>query len=152
VESIKGGRGKKAPYKTTHCRIPDPIKSAVDLLAASYREFVVTGKDPQELLELIEAAIAQSSQAKKISNKEKVLQEKLQKMTADRDKLLIRLSEAENRHLQEIKKIYDEANKKNESLENYNREIDRANGYLEKENRRLRDKLSEPLGSTQGRI
>lgn len=33
----KGGRGKKAPYKTVHYRIPEPIKQTVELLANRYR-------------------------------------------------------------------------------------------------------------------
>lgn len=33
----KGGRGKKAPYKTTHVRIPEPIKAEVERMAAQYR-------------------------------------------------------------------------------------------------------------------
>lgn len=33
----KGGRGKQAPYFTTHCRIPERIKSTVESLAAAYK-------------------------------------------------------------------------------------------------------------------
>ena len=36
----KGGRGKKAPYETTHVRIPSNIKSIVDELSSSYKEYV----------------------------------------------------------------------------------------------------------------
>jgi phage-related tail protein len=43
--------------------------------------------------------------------------------------------------LEEIKKAQEDANKKNEQLEAYNHKIDRANGYLEAENRRLRKQL-----------
>jgi len=34
----KGGRGKKAPYETTHVRIPKEIKSLVDRITTNYRE------------------------------------------------------------------------------------------------------------------
>ncbi len=33
----KGGRGKKAPYSTTHYRIPEPIKASVERFAVAYR-------------------------------------------------------------------------------------------------------------------
>ncbi len=33
----KGGRGLKAPYATTHYRIPEPIKTSVERFAAAYR-------------------------------------------------------------------------------------------------------------------
>lgn len=33
----KGGRGKVAPYKTTHYRIPEPIKESVERFAMAYR-------------------------------------------------------------------------------------------------------------------
>ncbi len=36
----KGGRGKQAPYTTTHCRIPEPIKSTVESLSAAYKILV----------------------------------------------------------------------------------------------------------------
>jgi hypothetical protein len=33
----KGGRGKQAPYSTTHCRVPEPIKESIERFAAAYR-------------------------------------------------------------------------------------------------------------------
>lgn len=33
----RGGRGKKAPYKTVHYRIPEPIKASVERFAMAYR-------------------------------------------------------------------------------------------------------------------
>lgn len=36
----KGGRGKKAPYQTTHSRIPDLIKNLVDSISESYKQYV----------------------------------------------------------------------------------------------------------------
>jgi hypothetical protein len=35
-----GGRGKKAPYKTEHYRIPAPIKPLVQALANQYRDLI----------------------------------------------------------------------------------------------------------------
>ena len=35
-----GGRGKRAPYKTTHYRIPIAIKPIVEEMARKYRELV----------------------------------------------------------------------------------------------------------------
>jgi hypothetical protein len=33
----RGGRGKKAPYLTSQCRVPNPIKESVERFAAAYR-------------------------------------------------------------------------------------------------------------------
>ena len=41
----KGGRGKRAPYVTTHCRIPEPLKALCEELAANYRELVADYSD-----------------------------------------------------------------------------------------------------------
>jgi hypothetical protein len=137
-----GGRGKKAPYLSTHCRIPDPIKKIVERLSSTYRDFIANGRDTQELLEVVEASIHELTEPfQGTKYREKALRIKLAKVEADRDRQLIRISELQNRHIQEVRRIYDEAEKKNEILEKYNREIDRMNGYLEAENRRLRDQL-----------
>lgn len=39
----KGGRGKKAPYTTTHQRIPEPIKASVERFAVAYRILAFDG-------------------------------------------------------------------------------------------------------------
>ena len=36
----KGGRGRKAPYKTIMIRIPAPIKPLVRVLSEGFREYV----------------------------------------------------------------------------------------------------------------
>jgi hypothetical protein len=38
--NFKGGRAKRAPYETTHCRIPEPIKSTVESLTVAYKTLV----------------------------------------------------------------------------------------------------------------
>jgi hypothetical protein len=38
-----GGRGKKAPYETTHLRIPVPIKAEIEKLIDNYRLSVIDG-------------------------------------------------------------------------------------------------------------
>jgi hypothetical protein len=38
---LKGGRGKKAPYQSTHVRVPEPIKPAVEALIERFRLLVV---------------------------------------------------------------------------------------------------------------
>ena len=43
-----GGRGKKAPYETTHLRIPVPIKPDIEKLIDSYRLFVIDGIETQD--------------------------------------------------------------------------------------------------------
>ena len=55
----KGGRGHKAPYKTTHQRIPVPIKPVVEKIIKAYRAAYAEGLEENalELLERVEAAI-----------------------------------------------------------------------------------------------
>jgi hypothetical protein len=38
---LKGGRGNKAPYESTHVRVPTPIKPAVEALIERFRLLVV---------------------------------------------------------------------------------------------------------------
>ena len=39
----KGGRGKKAPYETTHIRVPLPLKSSIEQLIKEWFDLVDTG-------------------------------------------------------------------------------------------------------------
>lgn len=39
----KGGRGKQAPYTTTHIRVPDPLKAEVEHFIAEWRSLVDAG-------------------------------------------------------------------------------------------------------------
>jgi hypothetical protein len=41
----KGGRGKNAPYKTKHIRVPEPIAPQVDTLIEIYQSYIESGKD-----------------------------------------------------------------------------------------------------------
>ena len=44
----KGGRGKRAPYQTTHIRVPLALKPAVERAIAEFRELAVSGEiDPK---------------------------------------------------------------------------------------------------------
>ncbi len=45
-EFQRGGRGKKAPYETTHSRIPTPLKNQIAKLIDSYQGYVEQGGDP----------------------------------------------------------------------------------------------------------
>jgi hypothetical protein len=47
-----GGRGKKAPYETTHVRIPVDLKPQVELLVEKFRDdgYVVGNKNSEKLL------------------------------------------------------------------------------------------------------
>jgi hypothetical protein len=60
----KGGRGKRAPYTTTHYRIPEPIKPTVEQLADAYRLLVDEAsfdRDGSQLLSNVQTAIANST-------------------------------------------------------------------------------------------
>lgn len=43
-----GGRGKRAPYETTHLRVPLPLKSAIEAMIEDYRAEVLDGVPPAE--------------------------------------------------------------------------------------------------------
>ncbi len=42
IEHTKGGRGKKAPYESTHVRVPLPIKQEVETLIEKFKNGEVT--------------------------------------------------------------------------------------------------------------
>ena len=45
----KGGRGKTAPYKSTHLRVPEPIKDRIQAIIDDYRESLLNQEPiPQE--------------------------------------------------------------------------------------------------------
>lgn len=60
---VKGGRGKVAPYKTQHYRIPLPIKPVVELLANAYRQTLGSLNDPKgdHLIEKVKIALSIST-------------------------------------------------------------------------------------------
>jgi hypothetical protein len=53
-KNAPGGRGKKAPYKTEHYRIPVPIKPLVQVLANQYRELMAEKKAEVTFTNLVE--------------------------------------------------------------------------------------------------
>ncbi|OKH16827.1 hypothetical protein FACHB389_35270 [Nostoc calcicola FACHB-389] len=44
----KGGRGKRAPYQTVMCRMPEPIKHLAEELSANYRELLSDFENPED--------------------------------------------------------------------------------------------------------
>ena len=56
----KGGRGKKAPYKTTHCRVPEQCKSVVDELVAHYKSVVDDSEATEALLNSVSSSLNRS--------------------------------------------------------------------------------------------
>ncbi len=50
----KGGRGVKAPYQSTHVRIPLPIKDKVEALSQAYKDGILND-DENSILSLEEA-------------------------------------------------------------------------------------------------
>jgi hypothetical protein len=54
-----GGRGKRAPYETTHMRIPLPLKTQIEQLIEDYRLSILEGieSQPSELIPMEEALI-----------------------------------------------------------------------------------------------
>jgi hypothetical protein len=61
----KGGRGIKAPYATTHVRIPEPIKARVEAMSQAYKDGVFT--EPisfEEAVEMAHKVLKQKKSAK----------------------------------------------------------------------------------------
>lgn len=56
----KGGRGKKAPYESTHCRIPTAIKPLVEKIGLIYKSVAGQPHQEQEALKTVEDAIARA--------------------------------------------------------------------------------------------
>lgn len=54
----KGGRGVKAPYETTHIRLPVPLKAQVEALIADYRqsEQIEFSKQQLDLTDAVQVA------------------------------------------------------------------------------------------------
>lgn len=54
-----GGRGKRAPYETTHMRVPLPLKNQIEQLIEDYRLSILDGIDrpSSELIPLDEALV-----------------------------------------------------------------------------------------------
>lgn len=53
----KGGRGKKAPYETTHARVPKPLKPLIDKLTGRYRELVEKAQKTEDLVDSVASCI-----------------------------------------------------------------------------------------------
>jgi hypothetical protein len=59
MEKPVGGRGKKAPYQTTHIRVPLPVKDKVEKLIEEYRESGTnqSSSDSQQIISLEDAKL-----------------------------------------------------------------------------------------------
>lgn len=64
----KGGRGKKAPYETTHIRIPRPLKPLIDKLISKYRELVEQGQATEGLLDSLASSLDDQKPVNKLSD------------------------------------------------------------------------------------
>jgi hypothetical protein len=67
---VKGGRGKKAPYETTHYRIPEPIKPVVEAIADRYRFLVITedASAGERMLDRVQEVVTPKGGTKLLSN------------------------------------------------------------------------------------
>lgn len=69
----KGGRGLKAPYETTHIRVPVPIKDKIQGMIDAYKESLDPSVDtsegkklltPNEAIEIAQAILTQKKNAR----------------------------------------------------------------------------------------
>lgn len=98
----KGGRGKLAPYKTIHYRIPEPIKSTVERLAAAYRTLAGTRSwdECSKLLGKVESVICNDDNDEKrqltaydeivenLQNELAISKEKIEQLESEKRKAL----------------------------------------------------------------
>lgn len=63
MPAFEGGRGKKAPYKTSIVRVPTATKPQVEALSDTYRELKALEKEEEirQLLNRVETAIVATS-------------------------------------------------------------------------------------------
>lgn len=65
-----GGRGHKAPYTTTHVRVPEPVKTEVEKLVADYKaECPGRYVSKDELIAICQTILTQKKSAKHSLNK-----------------------------------------------------------------------------------
>ena len=67
-----GGRGQKAPYDSTHARIPEPLKAVVNRLADIYRQKVTEYDNPYSS-ELINECLESLSILSEVNEQEIVI-------------------------------------------------------------------------------
>ena len=60
MKYVKGGRGKRAPYKTTHCRVPEACKPLVEKLVAYYKSLVDNSEATASLLNSVSLSLDRS--------------------------------------------------------------------------------------------
>ena len=108
----KGGRGKLAPYKTIHYRIPEPIKKTVESLANAYRIFAGSRnwEGANKLLDEVNNAILVSTNFDKnevINYNEKIanLEKQVTDFKAEREKQLSILVPALEYKPQQARKV-----------------------------------------------
>ncbi len=70
----KGGRGKQAPYTSTHCRIPEPIKASVERFTIAYRTLAFDGDSEscRNLIKSVDDATASLGEAEEEISKLKL--------------------------------------------------------------------------------
>ena len=61
TNAFKGGRGITAPYQTTHCRVPIPLKEVIDKLVNEYKQLVVEEISTADLIGRLEEAIVSTA-------------------------------------------------------------------------------------------
>jgi hypothetical protein len=70
-KALKLGRGQKAPYETTHYRIPKPIKPLVERIAEEYKQCLFAGGDEQEFLKKMSQSLEEEKPAQDVKELKK---------------------------------------------------------------------------------
>lgn len=123
------------------------IKAKLESLAIDGESIGLTAK--RILLEAIGEPIERLISKSEIDGlKERIeaLESKFENVITDRDRLLVRIAESDNRHLDDLRKTYDEANALNVKLEKEINGLNAANIDLERQNQFLEEKLYKCTG------
>lgn len=98
-----GGRGKKAPYQTVMYRIPTAIKPTVEELSRTWK---LLFPDPSDWLNQVEAAISSKSYSQPVQDCKaelEHLQQQLEELRAENQRLLSGYSSLRERFLMTLK-------------------------------------------------
>jgi hypothetical protein len=83
--SLRLGRGQKAPYGTTHYRIPKPIKPMVERIAEEYKDCVFSGGDEEEYLKKLSQSLEGKEPAQDVEELKREIAQLKQTLKAVRE-------------------------------------------------------------------
>lgn len=78
---LKGGRGKTAPWESTHVRVPDPIKSEIQQQIDAWKQRQLGGESKQSINSLTRSEVEEI--AKEVLKQKKSAKVSVQKLLTE---------------------------------------------------------------------